>query len=306
MSRPVPAWRPPPRDGVGASAVALPHGPWPTVLACLAWRLPKVALADWAQRMARGEVLDERGQPVPPDAPHRPGERLWYWRTLPDEPVVPFAHELLFVDEQLVVVDKPHFLAMTPKGRYARETLLARLQRELGDDALVPIHRLDRETAGVVVFSRRPQDRGAYQALFRERQVRKVYEAIAPWRSDLAFPLRRESRLAPCERQFMVVREVDGPPNAVSTIDCLERLGDRARYRLQPETGQTHQLRVHMAALGLPLVGDRIYPTLLPEPPAGQAPDFSQPLQLLARELRFDDPVTGQSRCFVSRRTLGG
>ena len=123
--------------------MALPHGPWPTVLACLAWRLPKVSEADWAQRMAAGEVLDERGLPVPPDAPHRPGERLWYWRTLPDEPEVPFEHALLFRDEHLLVVDKPHFLAMTPKGRYARQTLLARLQRELGLDTLVPIHRLE-------------------------------------------------------------------------------------------------------------------------------------------------------------------
>ena len=304
MSRPPPAWKPAPRDGVGASAVALPHGPWPTVLACLAWRLPKVSEADWALRMAAGEVLDERGLPVPPDAPHRPGERLWYWRTLPDEPEVPFEHALLFRDEHLLVVDKPHFLAMTPKGRYARETLLARLQRELGLDTLVPIHRLDRETAGVVVFSLRPADRNAYQSLFRERAVEKVYEAVVRDVPGLALPLTRRSRLAPCEQQFMVVREVPGEPNAVSEVERLAVRDGLALLRLRPHTGQTHQLRVHLAALGMPILGDRIYPVLQAEPPAGQAPDYSAPLQLLARSIRFTDPVTGQTRHFLSRRQL--
>jgi len=307
MSRPAPAWKPPPRDGVGASAVALPlgqHSPWPTVCAFLAWRLPKATEAEWAQRLADGEVFDETGQPVPPDAAYRPGTRLWYWRTPPAEQPVPFEAEILWRDEQLLVVDKPPFLAMTPKGRHARETLLARLQRALGLDTLVPIHRLDRETAGVVVFSLRPQDRGAYQALFRERAVHKVYEAVAPFRADLAFPLSRHTRLAPCPEQFMVVREVPGEPNALTHIELLHHQGERALYRLQPHTGQTHQLRVHLNALGLPIVGDRIYPVLQPLPAPGEAEDFSQPLQLLARQIRFTDPVTGAARCFESRRRL--
>ncbi|MBQ0961530.1 pseudouridine synthase [Ideonella sp. 4Y11] len=304
MSRPAPAWKPPPRQGVGASAVALPHGDWPTVLAFLAWRLPKASTAEWAERLAAGEVFDETGQPVPPDAAYRPGTRLWYWRTPPAEQPVPFQAEILFQDAHLLVVDKPHFLAMTPKGRHARETLLARLQHQLGRDTLVPIHRLDRETAGVVVFSLRPQDRGAYQALFRERAVAKVYEALAPDRPHLAFPLTRHTRLAPCPEQFMVVREVPGEPNALTRIERIERLGDLARYRLHPQTGQTHQLRVHLNALGLPIVGDRIYPVLQPAPAAGEAEDFSAPLQLLARRIAFTDPVTGQAREFESRRRL--
>ena len=304
MTRPRPHWRPAPRDGVGASAVALPAGPWPTVLDFLAWRLPKVSPADWARRLAQGEVLDEQGQPVALDAPYRAGQRLWYWRTLPDEPVVPFDAPVLFRDEHLLVVDKPHFLAMTPKGRYARETLLARLQRQTGLDTLVPIHRLDRETAGVVVFSIRPQDRGAYQALFRERQVHKTYEAVAPWQPVLTFPVLRSSRLQPDETRFMQVREVPGEANAHTRIDCLAHRGDRALYQLEPLTGQTHQLRVHMNALGLPLQGDRIYPVLQPEPAPDDPPDYSAPLQLLARRLRFTDPVTGEARCFESCRRL--
>jgi tRNA pseudouridine32 synthase / 23S rRNA pseudouridine746 synthase len=304
MSRRPPAWKPPPRDGVGASAVALPHGPWPTVRAFLAWRLPKASEAEWAARLAAAEVFDEGGLPVAPDAPYRPGSRLWYWRSPPAEQPVPFEAEILFQDEHLLVVDKPHFLAMTPKGRHARETLLARLQRQLGEDTLVPIHRLDRETAGVVVFSRRPADRGAYQALFRERAVEKVYEAVAPFRADLAFPQTRHTRLAPCGEQFMVVREVPGEPNALTRIELLRRQGDRALYRLHPHTGQTHQLRVHLHALGLPIIGDRIYPQLQPMPAAGEPEDFSRPLQLLARQIRFSDPLTGENRCFESRRQL--
>jgi tRNA pseudouridine32 synthase / 23S rRNA pseudouridine746 synthase len=307
MSRPAPAWKPPPRDGVGASAVALPHrndGPWPTVLAFLAWRLPKATSAEWAERLAAGQVFDETGQPVPADAAYRPGARLWYWRTPPAEQPVPFQAEVLFRDEHLLVVDKPHFLAMTPKGRHARETVLARLQQQLGVDTLVPIHRLDRETAGVVVFSLRPSDRGAYQALFRERAVDKVYEAVAPFCADLRFPLSRHTRLAPCGEQFMVVREVPGEPNALTHFELLRRQGERALYRLHPHTGQTHQLRVHMNALGLPIAGDRIYPVLQPLPALGEAEDFSQPLQLLARQIRFIDPLTGERRCFESRRQL--
>lgn len=304
MTRPRPAWRPPPRDGVSASAVALPPGPWPTVLSFLAWRLPLVAEADWAARMARGEVLDEAGHPLPPDRPYRPATRLWYWRTLDHEATIPFPARTLFRDEALLVVDKPHFLPMSPKGRYARETLLARLQRETGLDSLSAIHRLDRETAGVVVFSLQPAHRDAYHALFRDRRVSKVYEAIAPWRPDLALPLTRRSRLQTSEQHFMQVAEVPGEPNAETRVELIARRGAWGHYRLTPLTGRTHQLRVHMNALGLPLAGDRIYPVLQPETPVGADEDYQHPLQLLARELSFTDPVTGAPRRFVSERIL--
>jgi tRNA pseudouridine32 synthase / 23S rRNA pseudouridine746 synthase len=305
MTRPPAAWRPAPRHGVGPSAVALPAGGrWATTLDFLAQRLPAVSRADWQRRLLQGEVFDEQGRTVPAAAPYLGGQRLWYWRSLPAEPAIPFQADILFRDEHLLVVDKPHFLPMAPKGRYARETLLARLQHALGLDSLVPIHRLDRETAGLVVFSLRPAERGAYQALFRERQVDKVYQAVAGWRADLAWPLTRRSRLVPDPGQFMQMREVPGEPNAETRIELLLQRGDRALYRLQPRTGRTHQLRVHMNALGLPLQGDSLYPVLQPEPPAGQAADFSHPLQLLACELGFTDPVTGEARHFQSRRSL--
>ncbi|OYT89050.1 MAG: pseudouridine synthase [Burkholderiales bacterium PBB6] len=312
MSRPRPAWRPAPREGVGASCVALSPGPWLTVAEFLAWRLPAVSMTDWQARMARGDVLDAQGLPVPPEAPYRPHSTLWYWRELPAEAHIPFDAQILFRDEQLLVVDKPHFLPMTPKGRYARETLLARLQKQTGLDTLVPIHRLDRETAGVVIFSIRPDDRAAYQSLFRDRVVHKVYEALAPVRDDLQWPMTRASRLATSDAHFMQVTEVAGEVNAITHIDMLRRVpGTGAsegqtigHYQLSPHTGRTHQLRVHMHALGLPLLGDGIYPVLKDEPPVGVAPDYSRPLQLLARSIRFDDPVTGEARSFNSLRSL--
>jgi len=302
-SRPEPVV-PPLRDGVAASRVGVGDGRLANVLAFLEARFP--AVADWPARLARGDVLDAHGRPLTAGARVATGDLLWYWRDPPPEPRVPFELELLHRDEHLVVVDKPHFLAAIPAGRHLRETALVRLRAALGIATLAPIHRLDRETAGVLVFSVRPQDRGAYHALLRERAVHKVYEAIAPWRRDLALPLLARHRLEQPEREgFMQVRVVPGEPNAQARVELAERLGDgHALYRLEPRTGRTHQLRVQMNALGLPIAGDRIYPLLRPGPAPGAAPDWSNPLQLLAREIAFADPVTGQARRFTSRRTL--
>ena len=295
---------PPLREGVAASRVGVGDGRFPSVLAFLEARFP--AVADWPERLARGDVLDARGHALAADARCATGDLIWYWRAPPPEARVPFELDILHRDEHLVVVDKPHFLAAIPAGRHLRETALVRLRAALGIATLAPIHRLDRETAGVLVFSVRPQDRGAYHALLRERAVHKAYEAIAPWRPDLALPLVASHRLEQPEREgFMQVRVVQGEPNAQARVELVERLGaHHALYRLEPRTGRTHQLRVQMNALGLPIVGDRIYPVLWPEDAPGAAPDWSQPLQLLAREIAFVDPVTGQARRFASRRTL--
>jgi tRNA pseudouridine32 synthase/23S rRNA pseudouridine746 synthase len=309
MSRPQPAWTPPMRDGVSASRVAVSAGPWHTLAAFLAQRLP--AATDWPQRLARGEVLDAAGRPLPPDAPCVPGAVLWYWRAPPPEPRVPFEVEVLHQDAHLVVVDKPHFLPVTPGGRHLHETVLVRLKRQLGIATLSPLHRLDRETAGVLAFTVQPATRHAYQSLWRERRVHKVYEAVAPWRADLTLPLTCRNRLAERPGCFMQMEVVPGEPNAETRIELIARLPRTpgqapalAHYRLLPHTGRRHQLRVHLAALGLPIVGDRIYPTLLPEPAPGAAPDYAQPLQLLARELAFADPLSGAPRRFTSRRRL--
>lgn len=301
----------PTRDGVSPSCVALPPGPWPTLLDFLAQRIPAVTRDDWAQRMQRGEVLNAQGQGVPPHAPYAPHSKLYYYRSLPFEHRIPFEEGIVFQDELIVVADKPHFLPVTPKGRYVQETLLVRLKRRLGIDTLAPMHRLDRETAGLLMFSVQPSTRGAYQNLFRDRVVHKVYEAIAPVNEALQWPLTRHSRLVESER-FMAMHEVPGEPNAHTHIDLLSTApsgsgpGLRGRYRLRPVTGQKHQLRAHMNALGLPIEGDRIYPTLQPDLPEGATPDHSHPLQLLAQAVSFTDPITGQARHFESRLRLNG
>ena len=288
----------PMREGVSASVVACPAGAWPSALDFLAQRLPQVSRTDWLTRLLRGDVLDEQGRVLPADAPFRAHTRLYYFRQLDGEPTVPFEAQIVHQDDTLLVADKPHFLPVTPGGRYVQQTLLTRLKRATGIATLTPIHRIDRETAGLVLFSIRPADRNAYQALFRERAVEKVYEAIAPFRQDLTLPLTRRSRLQERADAFMQMEEVAvGEANAETHIALIERLGDSARYELRPRTGQKHQLRVHMSALGLPIFGDRIYPVLQPEE---AQPDFSEPLKLLAREIAFADPLTGERRRFVS------
>ena len=265
----------------------------------LAERFPAIPAATWQARMQQGELVDERGRPVTPGQPYRHGTRLYYYRSIADEPRVPFDEVLLHQDEELIAVDKPHFLPVTPGGRYLQETLLVRLKRRLGISTLTPLHRLDRETAGVVLFAVRPDTRGTYQALFAQRQVHKHYEAIAPWRPELGFPLTHRSRLEQ-DAHFLRMREADGEPNAETRFDVLEVQGDWARYRLTPITGRTHQLRVHCTALGMPIHGDRIYPQLLP----ADTDDHAQPLQLLARSIAFADPLTGAPRQFNSLQTL--
>lgn len=294
------------REGVAASALACPPGPWPTVLDFLAERLPLVARDDWAARLQRGDVLDDTGAPLTPDAPYRAQRRLYYWRWLAAEPEVPGQARVLHLDEHLLVADKPHFLPVTPTGRYVQQTLLTRLRRETGLADLSPVHRLDRETAGLTLFSVQPATRDAYQRLFRDRDVEKVYEAIAPWRDEVAarLPLSYDSRLEEHPVDFMQMRTVAGEPNARTRIALIERLAaDRARYELRPHSGVKHQLRAQLCALGLPIEGDRIYPVLQP---VEDEVDFSRPLQLLAREIAFTDPISGRPRRFVTSLELAG
>jgi tRNA pseudouridine32 synthase/23S rRNA pseudouridine746 synthase len=290
---------PPSRAGVGPSCVGLPPGPWHTLLDFLVDRFKAISRERWLERLQRGDVVDEHGVTVTLHRPYEAHLRLYYYRDVPFEPAIPFHETILFQDAHLLVIDKPHFLPVVPSGGYLQETVLVRLKRQLGIDTLVPIHRIDRDTAGLVMLSVRPDTRAPYHALFSQRAVHKTYEAIAPWRADLTLPLTRESRIVEAGH-FMLQHEVEGPANAITRLDVLEVRGDFARYTLQPVTGQRHQLRVHMAALGLPIVGDGLYPTLTPE---GQI-DYAHPLQLLAKSIEFVDPLSGEPRRFQSRRHL--
>lgn len=286
-------------DGVSPSRFQLPIGPWTTVLDALCACFPKVDRDTWTSRFLRGRIFDASGTPLPMDTPYRVGAEIRYYREVADETRIDATETLLHIDADLVVVDKPHFLPVMPGGGYVADTLLARLVRRFGDIGLVPLHRLDRLTAGVVLFSANPATRSRYQALFRDRAIEKHYEAIAAPLPEMRFPMQRQSRLERGE-PFFRMREVEGEPNAFTGIDVLER-GDTAwRYALSPITGRKHQLRVHMAALGAPIANDPLYPEL-----HDAAPDDPQhPLKLLARSLAFADPITGAQRRFDSGRTL--
>lgn len=290
-------------DGVSPSCVALPSGEWPTVLDFLAERFPRCMRDEWHERMRLGEVCDAAGVPLSPDSAYQPNSRLFYYRRLPSELPIPFEETVLFQDDYLVVADKPHFLPVTPSGRYLQETLLVRLKRKLNIETLTPMHRIDRETAGLVLFTIQPATRNAYQTLFRQRDVAKYYEAVAPFNEALGLPLVYRSRLVE-SAAFMQMCEIDGEPNAETGIGLIETRGALARYALRPTTGQKHQLRAQMAALGMPIVNDLIYPVLQPELPEGEAPDYAKPLQLLAKAVEFTDPITGQRRHFESPQCL--
>ncbi|MFJ2734192.1 MULTISPECIES: RluA family pseudouridine synthase [unclassified Streptomyces] len=292
----------PQRRGVDPVRIRLPAaGSWATVRAYLVERLSGAGPGVVGAMVDAGLVVGADGRAVATDAPYEPGMYVWFHRELPEEVPVPFPLRVVHRDEHLVVVDKPHFLATTPRGSHVAETALARLRRELGIPALSAAHRLDRLTAGLVLFTVRPEERGAYQALFRDRLVRKEYEAVAPYDPALTLPRTVRSRIVK-ERGVQAAREVAGDPNAVTRVELAEHRPDGlGRYRLVPATGQTHQLRVHMNALGVPILGDPLYPVVTDPVPAG---DFRRPLQLLARTLEFTDPVTGTEHRFTSGRAL--
>ncbi|MDH6108913.1 tRNA pseudouridine32 synthase/23S rRNA pseudouridine746 synthase [Kitasatospora sp. MAP12-15] len=291
----------PQRSGIDPVRLRLPaDGPWSTVRGYLLDHFPE-RLGEQVDVMLReGRFVGVDG-PIAPAAAFRPHAYVWFHRDLPDEVPVPFGIDVLYRDERLLVVDKPHFLATMPRGRHVTETALARLRRDLELPELSPAHRLDRLTAGLAMFVITPEHRGAYQMLFHDRLVRKEYEAIAPYRPELALPRTVRSRIVK-ERGVIAAQEVAGEPNSESLVELIEHRGGLGRYRLVPHTGRTHQLRLHMSSLGIPLLGDPVYPVVLAETPLD---DFGSPLQLLARRLEFTDPVTGEERSFRSRRTLG-
>lgn len=284
-----------PLDGIAPSRLQLPPGPWTNLLDGLCARFPAIARERWLDRFARGRVLDAQRQPLRADAVYRVGMEILYFREVAEEPRIPFEERVLHRDAHLLVVDKPHFLPVTPSGGFVAETLLTRLIRRYDEPDLVPLHRLDRGTAGVMLFSRDPASRAAYQGLFRERRIHKRYEALAPALPDLEFPLVRRSRLVAGEPFFRMC-EAEGEPNSETRIDVIDRDGPVWRYALEPVTGRKHQLRVHLAALGAPILNDPFYP-LSPQTPAD---DYTRPLKLLACSLRFVDPLDGSERWFES------
>ena len=280
----------PDRDGLGPTRVRLRGG---AVLVELASRFGESAAA----KVLAGEVFCSDGTSVDAATVLPPNADVWLYRDLPDEVPVPFEVGILYRDDDIVVVDKPHFVATMPRGGHVAETALVRLRRALKLPELSPAHRLDRLTAGVLLFTVRREVRGPYQTMFARGEVGKTYLARAARHPQLELPRTVRSRIVK-ERGRLQAFEEPGEPNAETVV---EHSGD-GLYRLTPRTGRTHQLRVHMASLGVPIIGDPLYPEILDVP----ADDFTRPLQLLAWRLEFVDPVTGQHRSFESARTLRG
>lgn len=282
-----------------ASTLQLPPGRWQTVLDCLCDHFPHISREQWLSRMQRGRVLDTAGQAVTSVTEYRVGLTVRYYRELEVEPVIPFEEAVIYSDEHIVVADKPHFLPVTPKGQYVTQTLLARLMERLDNPHLSPLHRIDRGTAGLVMFSVNPSTRAIYHALFSERRITKQYQAIAPALPHLQFPFVHRSCLVAGE-PFFRMQEIAGDPNTETHIEVIDRTSDLWRYQLSPVTGKKHQLRVHMAALGAPIVNDDFYPTVLSRVPD----DYSHPLKLLAAELSFFDPISQKKIKFKTKLSL--
>jgi tRNA pseudouridine32 synthase/23S rRNA pseudouridine746 synthase len=287
---------------VQPSCVALPpvEGPAPTILDFLDKRFWRVGREAWTDRLASGKVTSESGLKVDLKTPYAAGMKLFYYREVEREPHVPFDEEIIYQDENIIVVCKPHFLPVIPTGPYVNECLLYRMIKRTGNRSLALVNRLDRETAGLVLVSANPETRAAYCMLFQQRRIKKHYEAVGliPQGDD-----RREwtveSRIVKGKPWFIVVN-VQGEPNS-KTLIKLRSAGDGLGYfDLYPHTGQQHQLRAHMCLIGSGVVNDSLYPVLQP----GPKKDFLNPLQLLARSLAFKDPVSGREMRFESKRQL--
>ncbi|MDT7707456.1 MAG: tRNA pseudouridine32 synthase / rRNA pseudouridine746 synthase [Pseudonocardiales bacterium] len=289
----------PQRHGLDAVRLRTPaKGGWATMRDHLVERLPRVSPSRIDAMLREERIVDLDG-PIGVDAPYVPESFLWFHRDLPVETSVPFPIGIVHRDEDLLVVDKPHFLATIPRGQHIVETALVRLRRELDLPALIPAHRLDRVTAGLLMFVVRPERRGAYQTMFRDRAVSKTYEAVAPYDPALALPLVVRSRIVK-DRGVICAYEEPGEPNAETQVELLEHRDGLGRYRLSPATGRTHQLRLHMSGLGVPILGDDFYPVLTDKP----LDDFRRPLQLLASTLEFTDPISRRPRRFTTRLDL--
>lgn len=262
-------------------------------------QFPDVLESTWRQRMEKNELLDAHGNALQMNSVAKRGMCIFYYRELEDETAIPFEEHIIHQDAHLLVVDKPHFLPVTPGGRFLHETLLVRLKKKHGLEHLTPIHRLDRETAGVILFSCEPSSRGKYQTLFQQRSVNKTYHALAPHLANLHFPLSHRSHMLESE-QFFVMREGIGIANSETKIMIIERRGELSLYQLHPSTGKKHQLRVHLTSLGAPIVNDNFYPIALP----CKGDDFSKPLKLLAKSISFIDPISAKVRHFESKQNL--
>ncbi|AEE73518.1 RNA pseudouridine synthase [Propionibacterium sp. 434-HC2] len=281
--------------------------PWPTMRDYLVEKLPRMGGQRVDEMLDEGRFVDESGRTFRRDSPFTPQTFVFFHRDLPTETPVPAGIGILYSDERILVVDKPHFLSSIPRGRHVLESVVVRLRTQLGLPELTVAHRLDRVTAGVLLLTRERKWRRPYQEIFERREVVKKYRLVAPVVHDPAGEgvtatksgWQVRSRIIK-ERGILQAREVPGVPNAVTDIALIGEHGGWGLYEASPRTGRTHQIRLHMQRLGAPIVNDPFYPVVLDTP----VDDFTHPLQLQAWRMGFTDPVTGDPRAFTSRLRL--
>jgi tRNA pseudouridine32 synthase / 23S rRNA pseudouridine746 synthase len=287
------------KEGVSQSRLVLPAGEWPLLIDYLVERFNTLPREELLRRMQCGEIIGDKGELLLLNELFTPYRRIFYYRQVPSEKRIPFVESIVFEDEQILVADKPPFLTVLPAGKHLQETLLVRLRKSTGIDSLVPMHRIDRETSGLVMFTKVAATRGLYQSLFDAKAIEKIYEAIAPTSTRHTFPMRYQSRIE-VSAAFMQMQEIDGAPNTCTVIECIETQGALSKYRINLETGKKHQIRIHFSSLGMPIVNDQIYPVLQP----ADSDDYAKPLKLLAKSISFTDPITRRRRYFESQRAL--
>lgn len=288
------------------SKVCLPQqqGSCASVIDFLSQKFPAVSFEQWLQRSMEGKIHWHDGELITVDSTYRPDQWVFYYREVEQEPHIPFTEHIVYQDAHILIAHKPHFLPVMPGGNYVTQCLQNRLRKSTGINDLIALHRLDRETAGLVMFSHNAQTRPLYHELFASRKIHKCYQAIAHINEyDDAPKIGQQwevkNRLRQANPSFLM-QVVEGDANSQTLIRCVDRVADKALFELQPITGKTHQLRVHMQSLGWPLLYDRFYPTLLPK----DTDVYHQPLQLLAYQLEFIDPVTGQQQTIRSTESL--
>lgn len=270
----------------------------PTILEYLLRHFPQVPPSEWRERVSRGSITLSDGTTLRESSPYRHGLMVFYRKEVLSEPPAPEDPLVIYRDDEIMVVDKPHGMPVTPAGQYLERSLLVRLQNETSLFDLAPVHRLDRDTAGLLMFSIRPETRSPYHRLFAVGIVEREYVAVAHAASSPEQKSWRiETRIEPGSPWYRQ-RTVEGPINAITEIELDETREGAARFRLYPRTGKKHQLRVHMTSIGFPIAGDPFYPAIRQK--AADEP----PLQLLARRLAFADPLTGAPREFESTRKL--
>ncbi|MBF7684575.1 pseudouridylate synthase [Acinetobacter sp. B10A] len=293
--------KPPMIHGVSASRVVLPsHTPYLTIFEFLCAYFPHISAKEWQKRCDEGMIFDQHLNIINTSTPYQAQQYIFYYRFLEHETHVPFSHHIIFENDDIMVVDKPHFLTVSPTGRYVQQTLLVRLKQLTGNENLSPLHRLDRETAGLMMFSKQPSNRALYQQLFANHKIIKHYHAIAHHTQQLSFPHHIQCHMKKGNPFYTMCIDPSLPSNSDTIIECLEYNQHYAKYLLKPNTGKQHQLRVHLNALGIPILHDSLYPTVTHK----AEDDFTQPLQLLAHMLAFTDPITMQNMQFFSHKTL--